>query len=100
MNIPGLLFLILIQFLAGRGILGILQIKLKPILLFAIGELLVLVVISLIPMFVELFFLPLSQTTILSAICLVCGIIFIIPHQRYDFTILKAGNTKMQFPTL
>lgn len=96
MNIAGLIFLILAQFLTGRGIMAMFGIKQKPIITFAISTFIGVGVISMLPMFIELFSLKITKTNILVAISAVSILVNIPFITRYDYGIFR--NAKFTMP--
>ncbi len=100
MNLAGLLFLILAQFFTGRGLLGMFNIKLKPIILFFVSEMIGVVMFSFIPMIIEFAHVPITKTSVLTSICITTVLFAIIPFKRYDFSVLKPANIKFTTPKL
>lgn len=98
MNIAGLLFLIITQFLAGRGVMAIFGIKQKPVITFAISSFIGVGIFSMIPLFVELFGLKITKTNIGVSICAISALLNIAFVRKYDYGIFR--KIKFSFPKL
>lgn len=100
MNFWGLLFLIITQFIAGRGILALLKIKLNPVQTFAVSMLSGVLTFSLIPMIIQLFYVPITKTNVFISLCVTSAVLGLVPIKNYDFKALKPGNIKFSMPYL
>lgn len=93
MNTAGLLFLILTQFLAGRGVMALFGIRQKPVYLFTISTFIGIGILSLLPMLIEMLGMTINKTNILIAICAITVALNVPVIRKYDFSIFK----KMKF---
>lgn len=100
MNFWGLLFLIITQFLSGRGLLAILNIKLKLVPAIVVSILTGLMLVSLIPMAIQLFYIPITATNIIISISVLALVLSLLPIKRYDFSIFKRQNIQLPRPAL
>lgn len=100
MSIFGLLFLIIAQFLTGRGILGMFNIRLKPLLLFVVSQLVGIVTFSLVPMFMEMMHIRISYSGVLITLIITTVLFNILPARKYDYSILKPANLNFKWPPL
>ncbi|MCB0698158.1 MAG: hypothetical protein KDC07_12390, partial [Chitinophagaceae bacterium] len=100
MNIPGLIFLLTTQFVAGRGILALFNIKQKTLHTIVLAMLNGIMVISLVPMLIELAHIPITKTNIILSISLISIALFAIPFKRYNFSILQLKNKEYKLPSL
>lgn len=98
MNLPGLLFLIVAQFLAGRGILAMFKVKLRPLISFAVSSIIGIVVFSLLPMLIEMFHMPITKSNVILFICAATLLLNIFVIKRYDFGVFK--QIKIKFPPI
>lgn len=98
MNIAGLLFLVITQFLTGRGILYLFKINGKALMLFAMSCLLGIATFSTLPMILELLKLPINKNNVLLLICLTTLLANIFVIRRYSLSPVKSFNFK--FPDL
>ena len=98
MNIAGLLFLVVSQFLTGRGILYLFKINGKALMLFAMSCLLGIATFSTLPMILELLKLPINKNNVLLSICLTTLLANIFVIRRYSLRPVKSFNFK--FPDL
>ena len=98
MNIAGLLFLVVSQFLTGRGILYLFKINGMALMLFAMSCLLGIATFSTLPMILELLKLPINKNNVLLSICLTTLLANIFVIRRYSLRPVKSFNFK--FPDL
>jgi hypothetical protein len=100
MNFWGLLFLVIAQFIAGRGLLAILNVRLKPVPAIAVSQLTGVMLVSLIPMIIQLFYIPITTTSILISISVIALVLGLLPLKRYDFSIFKLQDIRLPRPAI
>ena len=100
MNFWGLLFLVIAQFIAGRGLLAILNVRLKPVPAIAVSQLTGVMLVSLIPMVIQLFYIPITTTSILISISALTLLLGLLPLKRYDFSIFKLQDIRLPRPAI
>lgn len=98
MNIAGLLFLIIIQFIIGRGILYLFRIKDRLLSIIALSSILGVAVISLLPMLLEILGLAITSTSIAISIIVSALLVNLFAFKRYNISTLK--NIKIKTPDL
>lgn len=96
MNFGGLLFLVITQFLTGRGLLYLFNIKNKLLVSFALSCMLGVVTFSTLPMLLELFKQPINKTNVITSICVTTLLSNVFVIKRYDFSVFK--NIKIKIP--
>ena len=78
MNISGLLFLLITQYIAGRGLVQLLKVETRPILLFCFSMISGVGMFSFLPFFLELLHLDITITNVAAAIGLLT-IVMMVP---------------------
>ncbi|MCD6063195.1 MAG: hypothetical protein K0R82_1106, partial [Flavipsychrobacter sp.] len=96
MNVFGLLFLIIAQFLTGRGLLALFNIRHKPLALFLVSNICGVMIFSIIPLVMQLAFIPITTTSVAIAIIAVTGLLFLPQWRKYDFSTLR--HLKLKWP--
>jgi len=81
MNIYGLLFLLIAHYLIGCGLLKLFRVQLHPVSFSAVAFITGIVILSFIPFILQLFYLPITFSSVLITICVVT-FLFSIPLWR------------------
>ena len=68
MNISGLLFLLVTQYIAGRGLIQLLKVEMRPMLLFCFSMISGVALFSFLPFFIELLHIDITMTSVSAAI--------------------------------
>lgn len=89
MNFPGLIFILIAQFLSGRGLLAMFHIKQKPVVSFLLSMITGIVLLSQIPFLLQLCHLPITTTNVGIGILIMVAAMTITTYKRYDFGLLK-----------
>jgi hypothetical protein len=98
MNLPGLIFVLAMHVLAGRGLLAMFGIKERLITTFALSMITGVVIDALIPVLLEMCRIPITATSVGLALTLTAAALF-VPHARkLDYSRLR--NTRIQMPRL
>jgi hypothetical protein len=95
MNIAGLLFLIITQFLIGRGILYLLNIKERLLSIVALSSILGVATISFLPMLLEMCHISLTMTNVSISIIVTTLLTNIFIIRRYSINSLKGIRFKI-----
>lgn len=98
MNIPGLIFLLCMHFFCGRAVLHIFDIRLNPVATFALAMLNGIMVLSLLPFLLQLFFIPITTASTVTSIitcALALSITQLKKYKRPDVSRLITGVRNM-----
>ncbi|WP_276132280.1 hypothetical protein [Polluticoccus soli] len=94
MNIFGLTFLIVAQFLTGRGLVSMFNIKHRPLELFLVSNICGVMVFSVVPLLLQMMFIPITAASVALALGITTVLFFFPPWRRYDFSALRAMKFK------
>lgn len=78
MNVLGLLFLLITQFITGRGLIQLCKVSMRPLLAFCYSLIAGVAVFSFLPFFLELFHVTINMSSVSAAIG-VTTVVFAIP---------------------
>ncbi len=68
MNFIGLLFLLVTQLITGRGLMQLCKVQIRPLLMFCFSMISGVAIFSFLPFFIELLHLPITMTSVATAI--------------------------------
>lgn len=86
MNIFGLFFLLIAHYVSGCGLLKLFNIQLKPISFSALALITGVVMLSFIPFLMQLFFIPITFSSVLITICIITFLFSIPLWRSFDKT--------------
>ena len=82
MNFAGLLFLLLVHFFTGRGLVELFRIELKPVPKFCISMISGVAIASIIPFLMELLHLPFTGPSVATGLIIPPVVLFILLFRR------------------
>ncbi|MBN9484808.1 MAG: hypothetical protein J0H46_15760 [Bacteroidetes bacterium] len=100
MNIAGLIFLILMHFFSGRGLLYLFNIKTRLWATIALSMITGILIIALIPMLLDLFFIPITTENVIISTLLVTILLNSTQVKKYRISTLKHITSSIKSITL
>ena len=96
MNLIGLLFLLITQFITGRGVIELCKVKMRPLLMFCYSFIAGVAIFSFLPFILELFHVTINMSSVSIAIG-VTTIAFMVPllGQIRNFKLPSAKDFKL-----
>ena len=89
MNISGLIFLLAVHFLTGRGVLGLFKIKGKLTTIVPLSFIVGVVLVSMVPMVLEMCHIDITTSSVIVAVSLLAASTSGLAARNFDFKVWK-----------